>query len=78
MVTKTDRVTWVWGDSKKGIAVVRSARKSKGKYDWSIQHVKNGKSVLVHRNYTKAEAIREAKGYARYEKAHPRSGFFRI
>ena len=65
MATKTkakqsSRVTWVWGDSKKGIAAVRSARKSGGKYWWDIHHVKNGKVVLVHRDYpTKTEAVCE-------------------
>jgi len=73
---QTNRIVWVWGTSKKGIAVERSAHKSKGKYWWDILHVKDGKVVLVHTDYrTKTEAIREAKSYAHYEKAHPRSGF---
>ena len=75
--TKTSRVTWVWGDKTKGIAVVRSARKSKGKYSWDIHHVKDGTTVHMARDYsTKAEAIREAKSYSQYAKKHPRSGFF--
>ena len=74
----SSRVTWVWGDEKKGIAVVRSARKSRGKYSWDIHHVKDGKIVLVHRDYsTKTEAVKGAKSYARYERAHPRSGFLK-
>lgn len=79
MATKTDRVTWVWGDRKKGIAVVRSTRKSGGKTWYDIRHVKNGKTVLVHRDFSpKADAIREAKGYARHERLHPRSSFFKL
>jgi len=74
----SSRVTWVWGDRTKGIVVVRDARKKKGKYWYDIHHVKNGKSVLVHTDYpTKTEAIREAKDYAKYEKTHPRSAFFK-
>lgn len=74
---QSNRVTWVWGNREKGIAVVRSARKSKGKYWYDIWHVMRGEETLVHRDYpTKAEAIREAKSYARHEKKHPRSSFF--
>ena len=80
MVTKTQssRTIWVWGDAKKGIAVVRSARKSKGRYWWDIHHVKDGKVILVHRDYGKAEAIKEARSYARYEKTHPKGGFMNL
>lgn len=77
--TTSPRITWVWGDKNKGIALVRSLRKKKnGRYDYDIHHVLNGKTVLVHRNYSKTEGLREAKGYADYEKKHPRSSFFRL
>ncbi len=77
--TKAYRITWVWGDKTNGIAVVRSVRKSKGRYSYDIHHVKNSKTVLVHTDYpTKTEAVREAKSYAKYEKAHPRSGFLTL
>ena len=81
MVAKaaSSRVTWVWGDENKGIALVRSLRKKKnGRYDYGVLHVLNGKTVLVHRNYSKAEGLREAKSYAEYEKKHPRSGFLKL
>ena len=76
--TRTSRTTWVWGDKAKGIAVVRSARKQGGKYWYDIHHMKNGKINLVHRDYpTKTEAMKEARSYAKYERAHPRSGFLK-
>lgn len=65
------------GGQGKGIAVVRSARKSKGKYDYDVQHVRVGKVTHVARDYpTKAEAVRTAEGYARLAKKHPRSNSF--
>ncbi|MBI4266799.1 MAG: hypothetical protein HY668_00325 [Chloroflexi bacterium] len=77
--TASSRVTWVWGDRDKGIALVRSPHKMKnGRYDYDIHHVKDGKTVLVHRNYSKTEGLREARSYADYEKKHPRIGFLKL
>ena len=80
MVTKakqSDRITWVWGDREKGIAVVRSLRKSKGKYWYDVHHVKDGKTTHIACDFSsKAEATKEAKGYAVQAKKHPRSTTF--
>jgi len=79
MTTKTasSRVTWVWGDKKKGIAVVRSLRKQGGKYWYDVHHVKDGKVTHVARDFSsKAEALREARGYSRLAEKHPRSTTF--
>ena len=71
------RVTWVWGDREKGIAVRRSHRKQEGKYWYDVHHVKNGKTTHVSRDHSsRASAIREAKGYAVDNKKHPRSTAF--
>ena len=84
MVTKTKtkrmpRLIWVWGDKTRGIAIERKERKGGGRYWWDILHVKDGRVVIVHRDYpSKAEAIREAKAYGRYETAHPRKGFLTL
>ena len=73
------RVTFVWGDRKKGIAVVRQPGKEGGKVWYDVHHVLNGKTVLVHRDYTpKAAAIREARSYANFEKRYPKKSFFKI
>jgi hypothetical protein len=64
---------FVWGNSKKGIAIV----KQRGSTDWDIHHVLNGKVVLVHRDYTKTEALREAKNYAKFEKSHPKGVYLK-
>jgi ketosteroid isomerase-like protein len=67
-------VTYVWGNKNGGIAIQRKERTGKGRYSWDVVHIKNGKIVLRHRDYTKTDAIREAHRYARYEKQHgPRS-----
>jgi len=71
------RITWVWGDAKKGIAVVRSFHRKGGKFWYDIHHVKDRKVTHVARDHsTKAEAIREAKGYARRAESHPRRNVF--
>ena len=76
-VKPSSRVTWVYGDRDKGIALLRSVRKSKGRYSYDIHHVKNGKATHVARDYaTKKEAIAAAKGYARFAKKHPRKNVF--
>jgi len=69
---QANNLTFVWGNTRKGIAIERSVRKT-----WNVVHIKNGKVVLVHRDYpTKGAAIREAKDYASYEQKHSRNGFF--
>lgn len=74
---QSKRITWVWGDAKKGIAVVRSLRREGGKFWYDMHHVKDGKVTHVASDYpTKAEAIREAKGYARRAERHPRRNVF--
>ncbi|MFH1087507.1 MAG: hypothetical protein V1737_02840, partial [Chloroflexota bacterium] len=76
MATKaqSSRVTWVWGDAKKGICVVRSPRKSKGKYWWDVHHVKDGKTTHMARDFSvRAEALKEARSYAAYRAKHPRA-----
>ena len=72
------RRSLIWGSATrgKGIAIERTGRRKKGgNYWWNILHLKDGKVVLVHRDYSKTEAIKEAKGYGRYEEKHPRKGF---
>lgn len=71
------RIVWVWGDRKKGIALERVNRGAKGGYWWYVLHVKDGRVVCVHGNFNKAEAMRQAKSYTRYEEQHPRKGFCR-
>ena len=64
---------FVWGNLKKGIAIAKVRDGS-----WSVYHVHNGKIILQHTDYSsKAEAIREAKSYANYEKSGNK-GFFNI
>ena len=75
--TAPSRVTWVWGDKEKGIAVVRSLHKQGGKFWYDVHHMRNGKVTHVSRDHSsKASAIREAKGYATSAKKHPRSTTF--
>ena len=74
------RAEWIWGDSKKGIRVVpmRPALVGGGYgRTWDVHHVKDGKVFLVHRDFSKTEAIKQAKGYGRYEETHPRHSFFK-
>jgi len=70
----------VWGDAKRGIAiqkVVTSGVVRKYIPGWNVYHILRGKVILVHRDYsTKAEAVREAKSYARHELKHPKKSFF--
>jgi len=78
---KQPRRILVWGSAAKGkgIGIERYGhRRKNGSFSWNILHLKDGKVVLVHRSYSSmAEAIREAKNYARYEEKHPRKGFIR-
>ena len=68
----------VWGTREKGVGIERDERKGKNRYWWNVVHIKNGKVVLVHRDYpSKAKAVEEAKDYGRYEEKHPRSGFIK-
>lgn len=72
-----NRTTWVWGDAKKGIAVVRSARKSGGRYWWDVHHVRDSKTTHVARDFSsKVEAVREAKRHAQFAQKHPRTTTF--
>jgi len=68
----------VWGTREKGIGIERDEHKGKNRYWWNVVHIKNGKVILVHRDYpSKTKAIKEAEGYGRYEQKHPRSGFIK-
>ncbi len=70
----------VWGSATKGkgVAIERFGRsRGNGRYWWNVLHLKDGKVFLVHRDFSKTEAIKQAKGYGRYEETHPRHSFFK-
>jgi hypothetical protein len=69
----------VWGTTKRGIGIQRKEHISGNRYWWDVVHMKDGKIVLVHRDYpTKKEALAEARGYAQYERKNPGKGFLDI
>ncbi len=77
--TRLPRRSLIWGSATKGkgIAIERTGRRKKdGNYWWNILHLKDGRVVLVHRDYPSLlKAVKEAEAYARYEKTHPHKGF---
>ena len=79
--TRLPRRSLIWGSATrgKGISIERTGhRKKDGCYWWNVLHMKDGKVVLVHRDYPSLrKAVEEAESYARYESKHPRDGFIR-
>lgn len=79
--TRLPRRSLIWGSATKGkgIAIERTGhRKKDGNYWWNVLHLKDGKVVLVHRDYPSLrQAVEEAESYARYESKRPRDGFIR-
>jgi len=75
--TPKHHIFMVWGTPERGVGIQRDERRGKNRWWWNVVHIKNRKVVLVHRDYSKTEAIKEAKDYGRYEEKHPRSGFLK-